>query len=58
MVIGADGNITSFRFTRLSRLDSENRSAFEAAKKWRYKPTVLNGERVPVCSILSFNIDY
>jgi outer membrane biosynthesis protein TonB len=58
MVIGADGNITHLRFTRLSSLDSVNRYAFESVKKWHYEPTVLNGERVAVCSMVDINIDF
>jgi hypothetical protein len=50
MAIDSNGNITHLRFTRLSSLDSVNRSVFGDLKKQHYKPTVLNGERVSVCS--------
>lgn len=50
MIIGPDGKITHFRFTRLSSLESVNRRAFEFVAKQPYKPTVLNGERVAVCT--------
>jgi outer membrane biosynthesis protein TonB len=58
MAIDADGNITHLRFTQLSSLDSVNRKVFESVKKWHYKPTVLNGERVSVCSMVDINIDF
>jgi len=50
MIIGPDGKITHFRFTRLSSLESVNRQAFEFVAQQPYKPTVLDGERVAVCS--------
>jgi outer membrane biosynthesis protein TonB len=52
MIIGPDGRITHLRFTRLSGLDSVDRRALEFVTKQHYKPTVLNGERVAVCSIM------
>jgi hypothetical protein len=58
MTIDADGKITHLRFTRLSSLDSVNRYAFEFVKKQHYKPTVLNGKRVSVCSTMSINVDF
>ena len=58
IVIDADGNITHLRFTRLSSLDSVNRQAFESVKKWRYEPTVLNGERVSVCTIVDIHVHF
>jgi outer membrane biosynthesis protein TonB len=58
MVIDADGNITHLRFTRLSSLDSVNKQAFESVKKWHYEPTVLNGERVSVCSTVDVTVDF
>jgi hypothetical protein len=57
LVIDADGNITHLRFTRLSSLDSVNRYAVELVKKQHYKPTVVHGTRVPVCSTMSINVD-
>jgi hypothetical protein len=58
LVIDADGNITHLRFTRLSSLDSVNRYAVEFVKKQHYKPTVVQGKRVPVCSTMSINVDF
>jgi hypothetical protein len=56
-VIGPDGIITHLRFVRLSTLDAINKSAVEFVKRQHYKPAVLNGERVSVCSTISINVD-
>ena len=58
LVIDSDGNITHLRFTRLSSLDSVNRYAVEFVKNQHYKPTVVHGKRVPVCSTMSINVDF
>ncbi len=58
VAIDAEGNITHMRFTRLSSLDSVNRQVFESVRKWHYKPTVLNGERVAVCTTVDVHVHY
>ena len=53
-----DGNITHLRFLRLSSLDSVNKYAFDFVTRQKYKPTVLNGQRVAVCGTMSINVDF
>jgi len=55
--IDSDGNITHLRFLRLSSLDSVNKAAFDSLKKQHYKPTIIDGERVPVCTIGWITVD-
>jgi TonB family protein len=47
IVVGADGTVTSARVLR-SILPSLDRAAIDAVKQWRYEPTQLNGQPVPV----------
>ena len=55
--IGPEGNVTHLRFMNLSSLDAVNRAAYDAVRKWRYTPAVVNGERVAVCSEGTITID-
>jgi hypothetical protein len=57
VAIDRDGRITHLRFTRLSIWDSFNKAAFDSLNKLRYKPVVVNGERVSACSTVSINVD-
>lgn len=50
MILGPDGKITHFRFTHLSSLDSVNKGAYEFLKKQHFKPVVVDGKRVSVCT--------
>jgi protein TonB len=46
IVVGTDGTVTGARVVRsIPLLDS---AALEAVKKWRYEPTLVNGQPVPV----------
>ena len=58
LAIDASGSITHLRFMRLSSLDSVNRAALQAVTSWRFKPTVLDGKAVAVCSVTDINIDF
>jgi hypothetical protein len=58
VIIGPDGNFTHLRFTRLSSSNSINRGAFEFLTKDHFKPTVLNGEPVTVCTTVDINVDF
>jgi hypothetical protein len=60
-VIGPDGNVTHLRFLHLSTLDSVNQSLIAFVKRQHYKPTVLDGKRVAICSTcstMSINVDF
>ena len=50
MIIGADGASTHPRFMRLSSLDSVNRRPYEHLMKQHYKPVLVHGEPVSVCT--------
>ena len=58
MIIGPDGKITHLQFVRLSSLDSVNKRALEFVRNQHYKPAIMNGERVPVCSTMLINVDF
>jgi Gram-negative bacterial TonB protein C-terminal len=58
MLIDPDGNISHIRFMRLSSVDSINKHAFDFVTKQHYKPTVVDGQRVSVCTSMSINIDF
>src|SRR5437867_1950564 len=56
--IAKDGNITHFRFVRVSSIESVNKAAFDFVTKQHYKPAIFNGERVAVCATGSVTIDF
>jgi protein TonB len=46
LTVGADGSVTSARVLRgIPLLDQ---AALDAVKQWRYEPTLLNGQAVPI----------
>jgi TonB family protein len=46
LTVGADGAVTNARVLRsIPRLDA---AAIDAARQWRYAPTLVNGEPVPI----------
>lgn len=47
IVVGVDGTVTDAKVLR-SILPSVDRAAIDAVKQWRYTPTPLNGQPVPV----------
>jgi len=47
LVIGTDGSVTSASVLR-AQVPELGRAAVDAAKQWRYEPTLLNGAPVPV----------
>jgi protein TonB len=51
--IGADGGIEEARVLRSIPLLDE--AALDAVKQWRYAPTLLNGQAVPVIATLTVN---
>ncbi len=53
LIIGADGTVTSARVLRsIPLLDN---AAVTAARQWRYEPTLLNGQAVPVILTATVN---
>jgi hypothetical protein len=58
MIVNPDGKITHLRFIRLSSLDSVNKGAFDFVTKQHYKPTVVEGQQVSVCTTMSINVDF
>jgi TonB family protein len=53
IIVGPDGNVTSAKVLRsIPLLDA---AAVEAAMKWRYQPTLLNGAPVPVIMTATVN---
>ena len=47
LIVGPDGNVTSAKILR-GQLPDLDRAAIDAAKQWRYEPTLLNGVAVPI----------
>ena len=53
IVVGTDGTVTDARVVRsIPLLDS---AALDAVKKWRYEPTLVNGQPVPVRMMTTIN---
>jgi len=53
IIVGPDGTVTDARVVRsIPLLDS---AAIEAVKKWRYEPTLINGQPVPVRMTTTIN---
>jgi protein TonB len=52
-IIGKDGTIEELRVLRGSPLLV--RAALEAVRRWRYQPTLLNGEPVEVVTEITVN---
>jgi hypothetical protein len=58
MIVDSDGKITHLRFIRLSSVDAVNKRAFDFVKKQHYKPSVVEGKQVSVCTTMSINVDF
>lgn len=54
-VIGRDGSVVSLRPAGSDADPALVQSAMEAVSKWRYEPTYLNGEPVPVSTAVTVN---
>ena len=62
IAIDKDGKITHLRVLRLAHPNAPdwkgiNGSVLADLKKWHYKPTVYQGEPVPICSDVSVTVD-
>jgi protein TonB len=53
VIIGKDGTIRQLQV--VSGHPYLRDAAVAAAKQWRYRPYILNGERVPVQSLITIN---
>ena len=55
LVIGADGSVTSAKILR-GQGPEIDRAAVDAARQWRYEPTLLNGAAAPVILTALVNV--
>lgn len=54
IVVGADGSVTDAKVLR-SVFPSLDRAALDTVRQWRYTPTLLNGQPVPVIMTVTVN---
>jgi protein TonB len=53
IIIGADGAVSSAKVLRsIPMLDQ---AALDAVRRWRYRPTLVNGQPVPVIMTVTVN---
>jgi TonB family protein len=55
LVIGTDGSVTSAKILR-GIAEQIDQAALDAARQWRYEPTLLNGATVPVIFTATVNV--
>ena len=55
LLIGTDGKVTDVRVLRMAR-PLLNQPAIEAARRWEFAPTIVNGQPKPV--VLTLELDF
>jgi hypothetical protein len=52
--VASDGAVASTRLMHYPRYDDHNAAIVRAVRAWRYRPFLVDGAAVPVCSLVTF----